>query len=98
MFIRLLMRCSGDKGAMEEVHEITGACHKRFKTKAQAEAFIEDWKEAFADVVRRAVKEGLDRGLRPQDMRLGIGGLFRKGGEDAIEHIAEQMKQCSVGE
>ena len=61
----LLMRYSGKTGALEEIHEITGACHKRFKTRAQAEAFIEDWKESFADVWRREVRRALDRGLRP---------------------------------
>jgi viroplasmin and RNaseH domain-containing protein len=33
-----------------EVKEITGACYKRFRTRSQAEAFIEDWEESFADV------------------------------------------------
>jgi hypothetical protein len=46
---------------LEQIHEISSACHKRFKTEAQAEAFIEDWEESFADVLRVEVKKALDR-------------------------------------
>ena len=59
-----------------EVKEITGACYKRFRTRTQAEAFIEDWKESFADVWRRAIREGLDQGLRPRDMKLSVEGIL----------------------
>lgn len=62
LFKRLLMPYSGETGALEDIDEITGACHKRFKTRAQAEAFIEDWKESFADVWRQEVRRALDRG------------------------------------
>jgi hypothetical protein len=55
------MRCNGKTGAQKEVHEISGACHKWFKTKAHAIAFIEDWKESFAEVWRREGKKALDR-------------------------------------
>lgn len=86
------MRCSGDTGASEQVDEVSGACHKRFKTEAQAEAFIDDWKEAYADVVRRAVKQQLDKGLRPLDMRLNIGLLHNRSADLVVEDIAEQMQ------
>lgn len=62
---------------MEEIHEVPGACYKRFRTQEQAEAFIEDWKEAYAEIWRRAVKEGLDKGLRPQDMKLNTQEILR---------------------
>ena len=62
---------------MEEIHEVPGACYKRFRTQKQAEAFIEDWKEAYAEIWRRAVKEGLDKGLRPQDMKLNTQEILR---------------------
>jgi hypothetical protein len=42
------MSCSGTE---PEVKDISGACHKRFRTRAQAEAFVEDWKESYADVL-----------------------------------------------
>lgn len=33
---------------------------------AQAEAFIEDWKESYAEVWCGLIKESLDRGFRPR--------------------------------
>lgn len=52
--------------------EISGACHKRFRTRSQAEAFIEDWKDSFADVWQRKIREELDQGLKPYDMKLSV--------------------------
>jgi hypothetical protein len=86
------MRCSGRTGALEEIHEISGACHKRFKTEAQAEAFIEGWKESFAEVWSREMKKALDRGLRPRDMKLSMEGILYDGGKDrAAEDITKQL-------
>lgn len=70
------MSYSGTKGSEQEIKEISGACHKGFRTYAQAESFIEDWKESFADVWRRAIREGLDQGLRPCDMKLSLEGIL----------------------
>lgn len=36
---------------------------------AQAKAFIEDWKESYAEVWYELIKEALDRGFRPRDTR-----------------------------
>jgi hypothetical protein len=49
-----------------------GACHQSFRTEAQAQAFIEDWKESMAEVCRMAVKEKLDSGVRSQSMELDL--------------------------
>ncbi|CAI9629792.1 unnamed protein product [Alternaria burnsii] len=40
----------GPGGAQENVDGFHGACHKKFRTKEQAEAFIENWKETYAEV------------------------------------------------
>ncbi len=56
--------------------EVSGACHKRFRTRSQAEAFIEDWKDSFADVWRRKIREALDQGLKPCDMKLSVEGIL----------------------
>jgi hypothetical protein len=88
----LLTRYSEETGALKEVHKLPGACHKHFKTKHQAEAFIEDWKEACADVVRRAVKQALDQGNRPRDMKLDITSLWRDGEDKSmLQSITEQL-------
>ena len=88
----LILSYSGNTGSKPEVEKISGACYKRFRTFAQAEAFIEDWKESFADVWRSAIRKGLDQGLRPCDMKLGVEGLF--GTERKIEgaDMLDKMK------
>ena len=84
---------------MEEIHEIVGACHKRFKTKVQAEAFIEDWKQSFADVWRREVKNALDGGFRPTYMKLSIEGILHKDNDNIMEDLARRVdKQLGLDE
>ena len=64
-------------------------CHKHFRTELQAKAFIEDWKETFADVCRRSIKQKLDDGFRPNDMELSIKKMSRaveyNGGDDILD-------------
>ncbi len=57
--------------------EAPNACFKRFRTRDQAEAFIEDWKQTTADLYRAAIKEALDRGWRPPDLKFSIAGLLQ---------------------
>lgn len=45
-----------------------GACHKRFRTLAQAEAFIADWVEMDA-YVKAKIKKELSDGHRPAKMK-----------------------------
>lgn len=86
------MRYSGETGGLEEIDEISGACHKRFKTNGQAEAFIEDWKESFAGVWGREMKKALDQGLRPWDMKLSMEGVLHAEGEDSCtKDITKQL-------
>jgi hypothetical protein len=85
----LLTRQSGSNGTETRVDEWPGACHKRFRTEAQAEAFIEDWKDTFADVWRQAVKEGLDRGLRPCTMKLSVDWILH-GNNEELEEESDQ--------
>lgn len=87
----------GKTGAFEDTNKFRGVCHKWFRTKAQAEAFIEDWKETYAEVWRMEVKKGLDQGLRPRDMKLRIEGILYEGGEDRIaeditKHFATKLE------
>ncbi|KAJ5661099.1 uncharacterized protein N7484_000471 [Penicillium longicatenatum] len=55
----------GGNGAKKEVDNVKSSCHKRFRTRAQAEAFIADWKETYADIWREEIKKALDEGFRP---------------------------------
>ncbi|RJE27008.1 hypothetical protein PHISCL_00709 [Aspergillus sclerotialis] len=56
----------------EESIKGTSACHERFSTEQEAKQFIEDWKDAYADTWRRAIRQALDNGWRPKDMELDI--------------------------
>ncbi|MCJ1479360.1 hypothetical protein MMC13_008045 [Lambiella insularis] len=90
----------GKTGSLEEIQEFPGACHKRFKTNAQAQVFIEDWKESYADVLRSEVKKALDRGLQPKDMKFGTENILQEpnGGND-IADLAEQFnRQIGIDE
>src|SRR6185312_10233700 len=63
---------SGEGGSEPKITEVPGACHKRFRTQDQAQAFIEDWKQALADVYREAIKTALDKGFRQSDLKLSV--------------------------
>ena len=76
--INILTSFSGE--TEPTITKVSGACHKRFKTRDQAEAFIEDWKRSFAEVYLREIKKALDDGLRPRNMKLSVGDILHKSG------------------
>jgi viroplasmin and RNaseH domain-containing protein len=95
------MRFSGENGAKKEVDGEGGSCHKRFRTMAQAEAFIEDWKETYAEIWREIIKEALDQGyrplksdaFRPHKMRSMIKVLFCDASEcSEVDDLTEKTK------
>jgi hypothetical protein len=45
-----LTRFRGQSGSEKEVTKEKGSCHKPFRTMAQAKAFIEDWRERYAEI------------------------------------------------
>ncbi|KAJ6101902.1 hypothetical protein N7486_004329 [Penicillium sp. IBT 16267x] len=94
-------RYYGENGAEKEVVGEEGSCHKRFRTMAQAEAFIEDWKETYAEIWREMIKEALDQGYRPLEsdafrphkMRSMIKVLFRDASEcSEVDDLTEKTK------
>lgn len=74
----MLKQFSGDGGSEPQVKEVSGACHQKFRTLTQAEAFIEDWKKSFADACGRALKDILDHGYRPNNMKLNLESFLSK--------------------
>ncbi|KAK4103556.1 hypothetical protein N658DRAFT_494048 [Parathielavia hyrcaniae] len=83
----------GEDGSEPKIDKIPGACHKRFRTKDQAQAFIEDWRQSVADVYRAAIKEALNKGFRPRDLKLNVEGFLYKteiGGGSA--NILDEVK------
>lgn len=51
-------------------------CFQRFGTEQEEEGFIEEWKDAYADVLARAIRQGLDNGWKPKDMEFHIRSLL----------------------
>jgi hypothetical protein len=95
--VQLVTHFSGDGGAFSMTNGVEGACHKYFNSKEQAESFIEDWKTAYAEVIREEVKTALDRGCRPRDMEMDVSGLFMETSkEDAMDKIAEDFETRAV--
>lgn len=99
------MNTSGKCGAEREVLKQAGSSYKKFKTKAQAEAFIEDWKKSYADVWRAVIKEVLDQGFRPRDIEpLRTAGMksiieqfmYKPGKSTEMDEITEEARQLSL--
>ncbi|KAB8199471.1 zinc-binding domain-containing protein [Aspergillus parasiticus] len=77
----------------------THACHQRFRTQQEAEQFIETWKDAYADVWRREIRQGLDKGWKPKDMEFDAGLLLDRGNNNGTtkEDTEEKNEQSSRG-
>ena len=76
---------------------VEGACHERFNSKEQAESFIEDWKTAYADVIRKEVKKVLDQGCKPRNIKMDVSGLFiETSKEEAIDKIVEDFETTAI--
>jgi hypothetical protein len=89
----------GRDGAKPEVEKFKGACHKHFRTRAQAEAFIEDWKSAVVDVYQKMIRASLDNGNRPPNMRLTVNSLFQESDnttEEVDEEVTNEMRNLRL--
>lgn len=62
------LKNSGADGASDETDMWKGACHKYFRTEAQAEAFIEDWELSVKEVCNTAAKRKQVGGLKLKDI------------------------------
>lgn len=60
---------SGPEGAEKDVKGFSGACHQKFSTLEQAEAFIRNWEESFSSVNHVETKQWLAQGYRPTEMK-----------------------------
>ena len=81
------------------VNGFPDACYKQFKTRHEADAFIEAWKTSFADTYRREIKKALDQGFRPHDMKFGVQGILHEIETD-IEHAGDldKFNELNIGE
>lgn len=91
LFIEIKHRRLIEYRRAEKATTGTTACFRRFETEGEAEEFIREWKDAYADVWRRAIRQGLDNGWKPKDMEFDISLLLvRQNGGNILE-IFEQL-------
>lgn len=76
----------GNSGAELEVVNFPGACHKHFRTLAQAESFISDLIEMFACVAKANIKRELLDCHRPANMQEWSLQFKLKKDTDEVEH------------
>lgn len=72
--------------------EGTTACFEGFRTEEEASDFIEDWKDAYADVWRREIRRGLDNGWRPRDMAFEIEAVL----SPAQAQVLQDLEHLSI--
>jgi viroplasmin and RNaseH domain-containing protein len=94
--VRILRILSGPKEALKEVNGFQGACYKCFGTRELAEAFIEDWKEAYAEGWWREVRVALDQGHRSHRMKLDFRGILRGANQDVeLEEFSKRFDSAT---
>ncbi|QKX62550.1 uncharacterized protein TRUGW13939_09711 [Talaromyces rugulosus] len=89
----LLTKTSKEAGAESKVNVFPGSCHKAFRTRAQAEAFIEDWKDTYAEIWRREIRKALDQGLRPENLKFQVEKILHS--QESSE-LSDQFSILSV--
>ena len=88
---------SGSRGAEPEVVKFQHACHKHFRTLVQAEAFIADWVEMYACMVKAKIKEELLKGYRPLETNgLPIHLTLKTGGSNDEGELADSFRKANL--
>ncbi|CEJ82771.1 hypothetical protein VHEMI02819 [[Torrubiella] hemipterigena] len=88
----------GEDGCKCQVEQAPGACHQRFRTRQQADAFREDWNESVAYIYYKEIKKALDEGKRPLDMKFDISGLrlVQRDIVDAVDDATSQLGDFTI--
>lgn len=58
------------------ITKFPSACYQKFNTEHEAKRFIDEWKDAYADVWRQTIRRGLDEGWKPEDLKVDIGRIL----------------------
>ncbi|ODM16944.1 hypothetical protein SI65_07342 [Aspergillus cristatus] len=73
----------------------TSACHESFRTEHEAKQFIEDWREACADVWRLEIRRGLNDGWKPEDLAVDISKIMAKEGV-LVESACKKFEELDI--
>lgn len=83
------------EGANGATSEFTSACHESFSTEHEARQFIEDWREAYADVWRLKIRRGLNEGWKPEDLAVDISNIMVKEGV-LVESACKKFEELDI--
>jgi len=76
-----------------------GACHKHFRTEAQAKSFITDWIEMLACVAKANIKKALLAGHRPAHMqKWSLQFEWKKDVDEAEHEVTDDMKGLKLSD
>lgn len=91
---------SGKKGSEREVHEVSGNCHKFFRSQEQAEAFLEDWKQTVVDLYCTSMMKALNGGRRPQTIDFDVSKLFADETceDEGVGGVEAMLQEMNIGE
>ena len=88
---------SGSSGAEPEVAKFQHACHKHFRTLVQAEAFIADWVEMYACMIKAKIKEELWKGYRPLETNgLPVHLTLKTRDSDDEGELADRFRKANL--
>ncbi len=88
---------SESDGLKLEVVNFSDACHKRFRTLTQAEAFIANWMKMYACVVKAQIKEELLNGHRPTKMKgLPVEHSLKTEGNDDEDELTNVFSKIRI--
>jgi len=85
----------------EAVTGFRSACHQKFDTGHEAKQFIEEWKDAYADIWRRAIRRALDEGWKPEDLKVDIRKILdrvedKRVKDEGEESICSQLEDLEL--
>ncbi|KAJ5364459.1 uncharacterized protein N7496_010172 [Penicillium cataractarum] len=74
------------------------ACQQRFDTESEAKEFIDDWNEAFADIWRQEIRDGLKDGWRVKSLDLDLASVLTKRSNEANAEsdLVSRLNQLEV--
>ncbi|KAJ5812830.1 hypothetical protein N7447_009853 [Penicillium robsamsonii] len=74
----------------------TNACHGAFSSQEEAEDFIASWKDAFADVSRLAIRQALENGWVPRNMKFNVESFLIRDNENMMGENDKEMKMRGI--
>ena len=72
------------------------ACHKHFRTREQAEHFLEEWISTYVEILADICKEELAKGSRPRGALKCLPSLLFKPTSGDLHEIGKKLDQIQI--